>query len=1186
MKLRSNRVLRRGKLGTENEDLTTMKLRSNRVLKRAKQDIENRDFSDNLSNGENGASEGEIEVCADDENIEMGMNDGVNVNVDDKGVYLGSEVLDPVKDSVVSSLKLDRQTKRKIADRLDGRVKKGKVEKDEDHVSMRVLRSRTMTTISDGTMVVDGGLREMVLGLKRLDESIQLAGNDGHTMAVDGGLCEKDLDLKRLDESIQLAGNDRHKRKSTRHVRPPNIYVDENPRPKKKLKRRERPSKFPIERRGRPRKIVPQDVLPKFPIERRGRPRKIVPQDVLPKFPIERRGRPRKIIPQDVLPKFPIERRGRPRKIVPQDVLPKFPIERRGRPRKIVPQDVQVGPTKLRVSPRQFQGKETRSQRVKDLILKKVRKHRGKPIKREARTLATHVLKMRTVKLIEIKNGPEIQKKETIKEGEENGERLARWEQKQLIREKISDMLLNSGWTIDLRQRPERTNMDVIYVEPNRKRAHWSTTKAYAMLKKKIEEGNADDNEISAFYPIPQEEISMLFRQTKKKLGVVKKKNRRQKKKVTKGKIVTNKKKKVFKNAKNGSKKKHGKKITERSKPRLLARGSEKGSQKDNNGGLVTKNRNLLSFMIDSGVILVGSKVQYGKTRRKIKSYEGTITSDGICCSCCNEVMGISEFVSHSGGNTGQGFDNVYLESGMCLRKCLVDSWRREEELNSLRFDFVVDVKGDDRNDDACNICGDGGDLICCDSCPSTFHQSCLEIQSFPSGDWNCNYCSASEMLSCCLCEDKFHLSCLQEVVDVNIESDGRSFCGRKCQELYKQLHTYLGVKHELEDGFSWTLLQRSDIDQDQDLTLHDAQLKVEQNSKLAVAFSVMDECFLPINDRRSGTNIIQNVVYNCSSNFKRLNYSGFVTAVLEKGDELITVASIRVHGYRLAEMPFIGTRQMYRRQGMCRRLLDAIESCLSSIGVEELIIPAIPELLQTWTKVFGFMPPEESLKQAMKGTSMIVFPGIDMLNKSLLQNQDVNANSSPSTASDENIVECNKKQNDENVTQLESMSLSYKEHARKDVIDLEQTREDVIIDNEQSEEPTVKKPVDAADDVNDVSGYEQTTKEVLMDRCSCPSVKNDKLVTSKSAEGLCDLNFPLSNGGPCDTDSQVDSEPFQDGTNEQTSMDFMTSEVKVKPSPLTSELVPKNTFDLNLQPSGVEIDMNILSDDSVQCES
>nr|GFA36431.1 acyl-CoA N-acyltransferase with RING/FYVE/PHD-type zinc finger protein [Tanacetum cinerariifolium] len=63
---------------------------------------------------------------------------------------------------------------------------------------------------------------------------------------------------------------------------------------------------------------------------------------------------------------------------------------------------------------------------------------------------------------------------------------------------------------------------------------------------------------------------------------------------------------------------------------------------------------------------------------------------------------------------------------------------------------------------------------------------------------------------------------------------------------------TYIDVKFELKGRYLMTLLWRSDLSQDS--TLSDP-LKAVCNSKLAVALSVMDECFVPVMDERSGVN-------------------------------------------------------------------------------------------------------------------------------------------------------------------------------------------------------------------------------------------------------------------------------------------------------------------------------------------
>ncbi|XVE66000.1 hypothetical protein DITRI_Ditri08aG0046400 [Diplodiscus trichospermus] len=634
--------------------------------------------------------------------------------------------------------------------------------------------------------------------------------------------------------------------------------------------------------------------------------------------------------------------------------------------------------------------------------------------------------------------------------------------EKQKLRERIRGMLQEAGWTIDYRPRRNRDYLDAVYINPAGT-AYWSIIKAYDALLKQLDEEDESKagGDGSAFTPLSDELLSQLTRKTRKKMEREMKKKRRGDGDNTQEAVARKssstrhedenmdslsheeklssfiKQGKTFKcrmndngafsaNAKGQSSLNvhdsyerpssmsnshlvHGRKSRKLGRCTLLVRGSNVGLSSEGDDFVpYSGKRTLLSWLIDSGAVHLSQKVQYMNRRRTKVMLEGWITRDGIHCGCCSKILTVSKFEIHAGSKLRQPFQNIYLDSGVSLLECQIDAWNRQEESEQIGF-HSIDVGGDDPDDDTCGICGDGGDLICCDSCPSTFHQSCLNIELLPVGDWHCPNCICKfcgngseiaqvdditdcELLTCSLCEKKYHKSCIKVTDELHVDFGNLvcSFCGQTCQELFENLQKYLGVKHELGGGFSWSLVRRTDVDSD--TVARGLSQRVECNSKLAVALTVMDECFLPIVDRRSRINIINNVVYNCGSNFNRLNYSGFYTAILERGDEMISAASIRFHGTKLAEMPFIGTRHICRRQGMCRRLFCAIESALCSLKVEKLVIPAIAELTHTWTAVFGFTPLEESLKQERRSMNMLVFPGIDMLQKLLLTKANLTA--------------------------------------------------------------------------------------------------------------------------------------------------------------------------------------------------
>ena len=89
------------------------------------------------------------------------------------------------------------------------------------------------------------------------------------------------------------------------------------------------------------------------------------------------------------------------------------------------------------------------------------------------------------------------------------------------------------------------------------------------------------------------------------------------------------------------------------------------------------------------------------------------------------------KFSAETQTEKASGYKNICaLENYMSLKERLADHKAEVEALDAL-------------NKSECSACGDGGDLLCCDTCSAAFHLDCLKppLEAIPQGDWSCPKC-------------------------------------------------------------------------------------------------------------------------------------------------------------------------------------------------------------------------------------------------------------------------------------------------------------------------------------------------------------------------------------------------------------------------------------------------------------
>ncbi|XP_019235924.1 PREDICTED: uncharacterized protein LOC109216239 isoform X1 [Nicotiana attenuata] len=418
----------------------------------------------------------------------------------------------------------------------------------------------------------------------------------------------------------------------------------------------------------------------------------------------------------------------------------------------------------------------------------------------------------------------------------------------------------------------------------------------------------------------------------------------------------------------------------------------------------------------------------YSKGKKVLGGYK---LGNGIVCSCCDTEISPSQFEAHAGcAAKRQPYRHIYTSNGLTLHDIALMLANGQSIATN-------------NSDDMCTICGDGGELICCDGCPRAFHAACLGVQCTPTSGWLCSYCrdnfvpgrktagdagpimirltrvvKASEyegggcvvcrtpdfsvakfddrtVMLCDQCEKEYHVGCLREsgLCDLKELPKDKWFCCNDCNKVYVVLQNCVLKGAEVIPAPAATAVTKKHVQKClMDTATNDIQWRIlsgksrypEHLPLLSRAATIFRECFDPI-VAKSGRDLIPVMVYG--RNISGQEFGGMYCIVLTVKSVVVSAGLLRIFGQEVAELPLVATSRENQGKGYFQALFACIEMLLSSMHVKNLVLPAAEEAESIWTNKLGFkkMTDERYLKYS-RDFQLTVFKGTSMLEKEVQQ--------------------------------------------------------------------------------------------------------------------------------------------------------------------------------------------------------